>query len=379
MRFTLNDDAQAFAQANQERLVAFIAEMTAIPSPSNHEEKRAEFIRNWLHARGGTAAYIDEALNVVLPIGNVDAGAYVYMAHTDTVFPDMEALPVVVANGRISGPGVGDDTANLAQLLLWAEYILERGLQPKEGGVLIVANSGEEGLGDLKGVKALMQRYGQKVKQLVSFDGDLNQIVNRAVGSVRWKVRVKTEGGHSYARFGNPSAIARLSEMVCALYAQPVPQNQCKSTFNVGTISGGTSVNTIAQEAEMLYEYRSDQKLSLDELDASFKQIVDGFKAKGYEIEVEQVGWRPCMGDVDPAALDGLVNGLADLIEGETGARPGSRSGSTDCNIPFSMGIPAAAFGGYHGDGAHTREEYVEIDSLPIGMRCVGAVMLERF
>ena len=131
MRFTLNDDAQAFAQANQERLVAFIAEMTAIPSPSNHEEKLAEFIRDWLHARGGTAAYIDEALNVVLPIGDVDAGAYVYMAHTDTFFPDMEAMPVVVANGRISGPGVGDDTANLAQLLLWAEYILERGCSPK--------------------------------------------------------------------------------------------------------------------------------------------------------------------------------------------------------------------------------------------------------
>ena len=127
--------------------------------------------------------------------------------------------------------------------MLWAEYILKNGLKPKKSGALIVFNSGEEGLGDLKGSKAIMKRYGNSVKQMLSFDGGLDAIVHRAVGSMRWKVTLRTEGGHSYGKFGNPNAIARLSEIICDLYRQQVPHNNCRTTYNVGTIRGGTSVN----------------------------------------------------------------------------------------------------------------------------------------
>lgn len=379
MAFTLTERAAAYAAENQERLVQLIAELAAIPAPSNHEEKRADYIKDWLVARGAEGVYIDGALNVVLPLGDVAQGCDVLMAHTDTVFPDTAPIPVRIADGRISAPGVGDDTANAAELLLWTEYILRHHLTPREGGVLIVLNSGEEGLGDLKGCKAIMQRYGQNVRRLFSFDGGMSGIVSRAVGSVRWKVTLRTEGGHSYARFGNPNAIARLSEIICALYRQQVPHNNCRTTYNVGTIRGGTSVNTIAQEAEMLYEYRSDQKVSLDIMDQSFRDILADFKARGYDLTTERVGLRPCMGDVDPQAMEALCGELSALLTSETGKTPGLESASTDCNIPFSMGIPAACFGGYAGHGAHTREEYIEIDSLRIGMRCVGAVVLNRF
>ena len=379
MAFTLSDRAARYAADNHERLVRFIAELTAIPAPSNHEEKRADYIKNWLVGRGAEGVYIDGALNVVLPLGDVEQGCDVLMAHTDTVFPDLEPIPVRIADGRISAPGVGDDTANTAELLLWTEYILQNKLKPRQGGVLIVLNSGEEGLGDLKGSKKIMQRYGAYVRRLISFDGGMDGVVNRAVGSVRWKITLRTEGGHSYGRFGSPNAIARMSELVCALYDQQVPHNNCRTTYNVGTIQGGTSVNTIAQECTLLYEYRSDQKVSLDQMDASFRRIVEGFRAKGYEIELEQVGLRPCMGDVDPAAMAALCGDLSDMLERETGKRPSMESASTDCNIPFSMGVPAACFGGYSGRGAHTREEYIEIDSLRVGMRCVGAVVLNSF
>lgn len=129
----------------------------------------------------------------------------------------------------------------------------------------------------------------------------------------------------------------------------------------------------------MLYEYRSDQKVSLDIMDQSFRDILADFKARGYDLTTERVGLRPCMGDVDPQAMEALCGELSALLTSETGKTPGLESASTDCNIPFSMGIPAACFGGYAGHGAHTREEYIEIDSLRIGMRCVGAVVLNRF
>lgn len=379
MNFSLSEHAARFAAESQERLTALIAELTAIPAPSNHEELRAAFIKQWLEERGAKGVFIDEALNVVMPLGEPEKGCDLLMAHTDTVFPDMEPIPVKIENGRICAPGVGDDTANAAELMLWAEYIIKNNLKPKKAGVLIVLNSGEEGLGDLKGSKALMKRYDHAVKRMISFDGGMDSIVNRAVGSVRWKVTLRTEGGHSYGKFGNPNAIARLSEIVCELYKQQVPHNNCRTTYNVGTIKGGTSVNTIAQEAEMLYEYRSDQKVSLDYMDAAFRAMIDRYKAKGYEITTETVGLRPCMGDVDQRELDRLCGGLRDMLERETGKQPSYESGSTDCNIPFSMGIPAACFGGYSGRGAHTREEYIEIDSLRNGMRCVGAAILDSF
>lgn len=379
MTFSNSESAVCYAAENQERLVALIKQLTAIPAPSNHEEKRAAFIKEWLEARGAKNAFIDEALNVVLPLGTPEAGCDLLMAHTDTVFPDMDPIPVQVENGRICAPGVGDNTANAAELMLWAEYILENDLKTKNGGALIVFNSCEEGLGDLKGSKAIMKRYGLAVRRMISFDGGMDSIVNRAVGSMRWKITLRTEGGHSYARFGSPNAIARLSEIICDLYRQQVPRNNCRTTYNVGTIRGGTSVNTIAQEAEMLYEYRSDQKVSLDFMNASFRQIIDEYKAKGYDITTEIVGQRPCMGDVDPAALDSLCTWLSGLLERETGKKPVFISGSTDCNIPFSMGIPAACFGGYSGRGAHTRGEYIEIESLKTGMRCVGAAVLDSF
>ena len=379
MNFPLSENAAHYAAENQERLVSLIMQLTAIPAPSNHEEKRAAFIKEWLETRGAKGVFIDEALNVVLPLGTPEAGCDLMMAHTDTVFPDTDPIPVRIENGCICAPGVGDDTANAAELMLWAEYILKNGLQPKNGSALIVFNSGEEGLGDLKGSKAIMKRYGNAVRRMLSFDGGMDGIVNRAVGSMRWKITLRTEGGHSYARFGNPNAIARMSEIICDLYRQQVPHNNCRTTYNVGTIQGGTSVNTIAQEAGILYEYRSDQKVSLDFMDASFRRIIEEYKAKGYEITTEIVGQRPCMGDVDPAALNALCTGLSDLLERETGHRPTLESGSTDCNIPYSMGIPAACFGGYSGRGAHTRGEYVEIDSLKTGMRCVGAAVLDSF
>ncbi|MBQ3077419.1 MAG: M20/M25/M40 family metallo-hydrolase [Clostridia bacterium] len=371
--------AAEFIKENEARLVDLIAELTAIPAPSNQEERRAEVLLRMLHEMGGGDAYVDEALNVVLPM-NVDApgGCTLCLAHIDTVFPDLTPLPVVRDGDRLAGPGVGDDTANVAAMLLWCEYILKNGLTPKEG-VIFAFNSGEEGLGNLKGVRRLMETYEGRIRKVWAFDGGYRSIVNHAVGSYRWQVTLKTQGGHSYRHFGRPNAIALLSEVVGALYRMEVPADGSRTTYNVGHFEGGTSVNTIAQSASMLFEYRSDRAGALAMMDRQFGEVIESFKARGVDIDCRLLGLRPCMGDVDQKELRRLEAGLCELIRRETGNEPRFEAASTDLNVPYALGVPGLCFGAYRGAGAHTREEYIEISSLPAGMRIMGAVILAEF
>lgn len=350
--------------------LALLKELTAIPAPSNHEERRAEFIKKWLELHGARGVEVDSVLNVLLPMG-VDAknSFHVYMAHTDTVFPEGTPLEVVERDGMLCAPGVGDDTANAVGMMMIVRCLIEMDAAPKEP-VLFVWNSGEEGLGNLKGVRRVMETYGHRVLELVSFDGQYKSIVSRAVGSERWRVTAQTVGGHSYGAFGNPNAIHHLAKLVSKLYEQKVPQKDgTKTTFNVGTIEGGTSVNTIAQNASMLYEYRSDDRDALEQMRKQFQvevALADTIDAK---IDVELLGQRPCTGDVAPAAHKALIDRLTAAIREVGDWDVPLRSGSTDANIPLSMGIPAATFGMYLGRGAHTREEAIERASLLPGIK----------
>lgn len=359
-----------WCEVHFEEQLALLKELAAIPAPSHHEEKRAEFILRWLRENGADNAHIDPALNVILPFDcEGQDNILVYMAHMDVVFPDTQPLPVRVEDGKLYAPGVGDDTANVTALLMCAKYLLSKGPKPREP-VLIVFNSCEEGLGNLKGVRQIMGDYAGRIKAVVSFDGQYTSIVNRAVGSERWRVTVSTRGGHSYAAFGNPNAIAYLSDFICKLHSQPVPQiPDRKTTYNVGTITGGTSVNTIAQNAEMTYEYRSDDRGALAQMREQFRALLKDAECPDAHFEVELLGERPCGGGVPEDAGRELFDWCSATVAEVTGEVPPPRSGSTDANIPLSLGIPAVTFGLYYGEGAHTRQEYVEIDSLLPGMK----------
>ncbi len=370
----------AWCDAHFNEQFALLRTLAAIPAPSHHEERRAAFILDWLRANGGTAAYIDPACNVVLPLGcEGRRDIRVYMAHTDVVFPDMDPLPVHEEDGRLYAPGVGDDTANVSALLLCAKFLLAH---PPAEPILLVCNSCEEGLGNLKGVKQLMKDFQGRIREVVSFDGQYTSLVDRAVGSERWSVEVTAQGGHSYGAFGAANAIAQLAELIGALYRQSVPQAEGrKTTYNVGTISGGTSVNTIAQSAEMTYEYRSDDAALLAVMRRRFEEAVEAARAAGVQVETTLLGERPCGGKVPVEAEETLLERCAAAITAVTGQRPGRRSSSTDANIPLSLGIPATTFGLYIGAKSHTREEYIEIDSLRTGLKiglllCAGGAGL---
>ena len=372
----MTHDILQYIDSHAESAQQLLMDLAQIPAPSNHEERRAEFCLNWLRSRGAEGAYIDEALNVIYPIGDTgENDLMVFMAHSDVVFPDTAPLPLRVENGRIYCPGVGDDTANAVALLTAAGYIAEQKLSPKNCGVLLVINSGEEGLGNLKGSRKILEDFGHRVKEFVTFDGNANVVVTKAVGSRRYRVTVKTEGGHSYARFGAPNAIAQLSRLIARLYEVRVPDIG-RTTYNVGTISGGTSVNTIAQNAEILFEFRSDEREGLAIMQANFDAIVGEFRASGVQIQTEVVGDRPCGLDVDNSAL---ARRAAEAVRAHYGFEVGFGVGSTDCNIPLSMGIPAICPGCVLGAGAHTREEYVEIDSLLPGLKVAAQLILHHF
>ena len=147
----LSQEIICYLEAHQQEAYELLLELAQIPAPSNQEEKRAEFCRNWLEKQGAEGVYIDEALNVIYPVGcSEHSDLAVFMAHSDVVFPDTEALPLKVEDGKICCPGIGDDTANVVALLMTAKYIAQNHLKPEGRGVLLVVNSGEEGLGNLK-------------------------------------------------------------------------------------------------------------------------------------------------------------------------------------------------------------------------------------
>ena len=360
--------------------VELLKTLAAIPSPSHQEEKRAAFIKNWLDAAGAQGAYIDTAKNVILPFATDGRNDItVYMAHTDVVFPDETPLPVREQDGILYAPGIGDDTANVTGILTAVKYILEHHLQPKEP-VLLVFNSCEEGLGNLDGTRRIMKDFAGRIRELISFDGTYQSMIVRAVGSERWKVTCRTAGGHSYSAFGNPNAIHHLAKLINRFYEQSLPgwEDQ-KTTYNVGVISGGTSVNTIAQDAGMLYEYRSDDRNALRFMHDQFFRILKESESEDAHFEVELLGERPCNGEIDAKAWERLLTRCEKAVSEATGEPVKRCSGSTDANIPLSLGIPATTFGLYLGGKAHTREEWLNIESLRTGLLIAISLITSHF
>ena len=353
-----------FVLKNSEDTIELLKTLAAIPAPSCREEKRAEFVKNWLQEQGAKGVHIDDAGNVVYLHGRLDTNDLtVMMAHMDVVFPDMEPFEVSEKKGRLYAPGIGDDTANLVNLMMAVKFLLEN---PDISGksILFVANSGEEGLGNLKGSREIWRNYGDRIKQWISLDIYMNGVCDGAVGSQRYRVTVRTRGGHSYGDFGEENAIAQIAELINDLYHQQVPVD-AKTTYNVGMIEGGTSVNTIAQSASICYEFRSESAVCLKKMEKSFEEILRGHSEK--MIEVETLGIRPGKGKVDEKKQQSLVQHCYEMMKRHYSGKITVGAASTDSNIPLFQGIPAVTVGTVMGGLLHTREEWIEKNSMNEG------------
>lgn len=361
-------DIKDYVGQNTPQMHQMLKELCDIPSPSHFEHKRAEYCKKWLDDIGAKGVYIDEALNVIFPI-NCDNSDEIttFVAHTDTVFPDTEPMPYHDDGEKIHSPGVSDDTASVVVLLMMAKFFVENKIVPPKG-IMFVCNSCEEGLGNLKGTRQIFKDYNGRIAKFISFDSNLNVVADRCVGSHRYEVEALTEGGHSYGAFGNNNAIAKLSEMIAKIYEIEVPEKPgTRTTYNVGTISGGTSVNTIAQNAKMLCEYRSDDKECLEVMQRKFETIFESFRSEKVQVNVIKVGDRPCS-NIDFEKVEALKNVAVPVIEEVIGENVSFSSSSTDCNIPLSLGVPALCVGVNIHDRIHTREEWVDKASLPLGL-----------
>lgn len=376
MNKKIKELAEQYASEMVEEQKELLKTLGVIPAPSHQEDMRAAFCRDWFLKQGAEDVRIDEAKNVICRLGDKDAEELiVFAAHTDIVFPDTTQLPLREENGRLYAPGIGDDTSNLVNLMLGAKYVIKNNLKPKYG-ILFVANACEEGLGNLDGTKALFAAYGSKIKAFYSFDGYTPQCCSSAVGSYRYRITCKTKGGHSYINFGDPNALEILCDLTERLY-KIEPPKEAYTTYNIGRMEGGTTVNSVAQEAYMLYEFRSTSQKCLEEMELRFNAAVESVRGRGGEIQVELLGVRPGNGPVDADALQEFTAHTADVIGTWYHDEIDFDAYSTDSNVPLSLGILANTVGTVRGALAHTREEWIDISSLPDGLKIALSLMLE--
>lgn len=355
-----------FAKKCYPDTLNLLKQLAAIPAPSGCEERRAQFVLEWLQKQGAVGAYKDAAGNVVFPYQcNGEGPITVIMAHMDIVCPDLTPLVVTEEEERLTGPGVRDNTANLVNMMMCIKFLMERQIHMSHG-LLFVADVGEEGLGNLKGSRQIWNDYRERILEWISFDLNYDTLYNRAVGSQRYRVAVHTTGGHSYKDFGEKNAIAQLAEIVLDLYQAEVP-SEPKVTFNVGEISGGTSVNTIAQEASMLYEFRSESVQELQKMEHFFEEVLERHRSRGVKVTAEVLGVRPGNGEVDAQAQKDLEERCIYAVRRYYDGNISFSAGSTDGNIPLSEGIPAVTVGTALGGGTHTRQEWVEKKSMETG------------
>jgi acetylornithine deacetylase/succinyl-diaminopimelate desuccinylase-like protein len=345
-----------------DRVLDMACAIQQIPAPTFHEHKRAEFVRQQFSALGLHAVSMDEMGNVYARRpGLGQTRPILVSAHTDTVFPAETPLTLKRAADRIYGPGLGDNSLGVAGLfgLAWA---LENEALP--GDVWLVANVCEEGLGDLRGMRAVMHKLGAHVKATIVLEGmALGQIYHGAIGVRRYRFTTRAEGGHSWLNFGRPSAIHALVQFGAQVAHLSVPSTP-RTTYNIGTINGGTSVNTIAREAWFDLDLRSEDPAALRALAERVEKLAAEHQLPGVPLEMQIIGDRPSgvLSRQHP-----LVQIAAQVLQ-ELNVAPRFDTGSTDANIPLSLGLPCICVGLSHGGNAHRPDEYIETAPLATGL-----------
>lgn len=354
------------AIADRDAIVESTIAIQQIPAPTFAEEQRARYVYEQMQALGLHEVQIDALHNVYgcLPGRKTGPGVLV-TAHTDTVFAQDTDLTVRRDGGRVYGPGIADNSISVAALLHLARVLKESGIQP-ERTIWFVANTGEEGLGDLRGMRAVIDQLHDQVTAVIVLDAPYGTVVHAGVASRRYRIDVDTAGGHSWVDFGARSAVHVLVRLAAKLTELDVPVEP-KSTFNVGVIQGGTTVNAIAQHASLLLDLRSVTAPGLDALIAQVEQIVNDAQANHADVTIHTtiVGDRPG-GGIDRD--DPLVQ-LASAAYEAVGANVTFEAASTDANVPLSRGLPAVCVGMCHGENAHRLDEYLETEDIPAGMR----------
>ena len=358
------------AKVDEAQTIADQIRFCEIPAPSFKEEARGKELQRVFQQLGLQNVRIDKVGNV---LGDYPGAAprphFVIAAHLDTVFPEGTDVHVKREGSVLRGPGIGDDCRGLAVLVAIVREMKRARIQTP-GSITFVANVGEEGLGDLRGVKELFNAtLKDQIDRFVSIDGTGVHVTNTAVGSHRYRVTFKGPGGHSFGAFGMANPMGAMGRAIAKIQEIQVPK-QPKTTFNVGRIGGGTSVNSIPFEGWMELDMRSADPASLAAVDASIQKAIDAAVVEEnarwgrpgtISVAKELVGDRPAGSTPESTAI--VKNGLA--VATVLGFSANLGEGSTDSNLPMSLKIPAITVGGGgRGRDAHAlTESYDTTDS----------------
>ncbi|MBV9050776.1 MAG: M20/M25/M40 family metallo-hydrolase [Hyphomicrobiales bacterium] len=363
--------ALATLEAEHERTVADIVALTEIPAPPFKEERRAAAYFDMLVAHGLDEVERDDVGNVTgLRRGEGNGGLVAVAAHLDTVFPEGTEVKVRREGTKLFAPGIGDDTRSLAVLLAFLRALDAAGIRTRRD-LLIVGDVGEEGLGDLRGMRHLFTkgRYRDRVEAFITVDSpDMDKLVTIGVGSKRYQVVFRGPGGHSFQAFGLVNPAYAMSRAIVELGKIQAPQTP-RTTFCASIVRGGSSVNAIPAEVSVDIDLRSESAAELAQLDKTFRAIVTSAVAEENTMrstsdgkitaELVSIGDRPA--GTTPPDADIVRYAVAALAA--QGIAVQEEASSTDANLPMSLGIPAIKIGsGGRGGRAHSVEEWIDVE-----------------
>ena len=379
--------AFGWLHGNPKTIMDWQLNLVAIPAPTLGEQARAEWLAARLREAGLSQVEIDSAGNViaVLLAANLppeSSGPVVLIsAHLDTVFPVDTPLDPVVDGDRILAPGACDNAAGVAGMLA-VIYSLVQAAVELPVPLIVLGNVGEEGEGDLRGVRHFYEqsRFAGRVAAHVVLDGPgADAAVTQALGSRRYNVSVSGPGGHSFSDAGTPNPIAALARALTALAETPLP-NEPRTTLNIGTISGGLSVNSIPESTAATVDFRSTDPAQLVRLEVALHRAVEdavdhgnarskSVNGRSYgrlEFDISKIGDRPAAKLPEDSPLLAALR----AVDRHLGIRTDLRLGSTDANLPLSLGVPALSIGaGGEGGAAHTLREWYSPKGREIALK----------
>jgi acetylornithine deacetylase/succinyl-diaminopimelate desuccinylase-like protein len=366
---------RAAAQAVTPDVLDLTALISAVPSPTGEETAKSLLVER-LFATAGLATERDAIGDVVGVIpgrlaSRPGTSRLVIAAHIDTVFPSGTPLEVKRSADRLAGPGVGDNSVAVAAAVKLPDLLRIAGEVPAVD-VLLTGNVGEEGLGNLRGIREVLTSRSD-IGAVVALEGhNLGRVTHVAVGSRRFRITVKGPGGHSWGDFGRPNAIHGLSKLIAELDAIPLPRSP-KTTLNVGMISGGVSVNTIAPEASCLLDLRSIDESALRRLSDRVTRLVERSNRGDVVVyTAESIGERPA----GVVSADRPIVQIAASTLTALGLEPSFDASSTDANVPIAAGIPAVCIGLTTGGNVHRTDEFIDLEPVSQGVAQLALLTL---
>lgn len=357
------EDSDSYISNQFKNIISDIKKITLIAAPPFKEQNRIEYLENYIQKMGYSNTEIDKEGNLIIRFDGKSKQTLVFSSHADTVFPEDTKLKIREENGKIYCPGICDNSTGIVAQLYLMKYLKEKKIQPK-ANIVFLFNVGEEELGNLRGVRYFFDKPENKnIKAHICIEGyGIGRLNRKFVGSHRLKVLIKCAGGHSWRDCGNPNAIIAASKLIVKLSEIGLP-SEPRTTFNIGTIRGGTTVNSIPSEAEFTLEVRSLNEEILLNIGKKINHELSKTVSQGIEIKTENIGERPCGETIDKNLIETIKK-----VHKHLGIKTFEDEGSTDSNYPVSLGLPSTTVGITEAHGTHSINEYILVEPVKKGI-----------